>query len=53
MAVGDAQVFPGLLTPVLTQLSDYFSHMLQRLEAKIRKKESLPQPGIELTATRS
>ena len=32
MAVGDAHVFPGFLTPVLTtflsKASDYFSHML-------------------------
>ena len=27
--------------------------LLQRWEAKIRRKESLPQPGIELTTTRS
>ena len=59
MAVGDADVFPGFLTPVLTQLflskaTDYFSHMLlQRWEAKIRRKEKSPQPGIELTTTRS
>ena len=33
MAVGDAHVFPGFLTPVQTQLSivtDNFSHMLQQ-----------------------
>ena len=58
MAVGDAHVFPGFLTPELTLLSsqatDYFSHMLlQRREAKIRRKESLLQPGLELTTTRS
>ena len=55
MAVGDAHVFPGFLTPVLTQLSlkftDYFSHMLQNREAKILRKESLPEPDIELTTT--
>ena len=50
MAVGDAYVFPGFLTPVLLNLTflpkatDYFSHMLlQRWEAKIRRKEKLPQ----------
>ena len=58
MAVSDAYVFPGFLTPVLTQLffpkPDYFSHMLlQRWEVKIRRKEKSPQPGIELTTTRS
>ena len=33
MAVGDAHVFPGFLTPLPTQLSfqspDFFSHMFQ------------------------
>ena len=50
-------MFPGFLTLVVLQLSfqatDYFSHMLyERGEAKICRKESLPQPGIELTTTR-
>ena len=59
MAVSDAYVFPGFLTPVLTQLflskaTEYFSRMLQqRWEAKIRRKEISPQPGLELTITRS
>ena len=58
MAVGDAFVFPDFLTPVLTQLSFQshrllFSQMLQSREVKIRRKESLPQSGIELTTTRS
>ena len=57
MAVGEAHAFPGFLTPVLAQLfkaTDYFSHMLlQMCEAKICRKESSPQPGIELTTTRS
>ena len=45
MVVGDAYVFPGFLTPVLTQLffpkpPTSFSHtLLQRWEAKIRRKE--------------
>ena len=52
MAIGDAYVFPGFLTPVLTtflsKATDYFSHMLlHRLEAKIRRKEKSPQTGIE------
>ena len=56
MAVGDTQVFPGFPTPVLAQLlsraTDYFSHMIQqRWEAEIRRKESSPQPGIELTSS--
>ena len=58
MAVGDAHVFAGFLTEVLTQLSskatDYFFQMLlQRGEAKIRRKEISPQMGIELTTIRS
>ena len=50
-------MFPGFLTPVLTQFflskaTDYFSHMLlQRQEVKIRLKEKSPQPGIKLTTT--
>ena len=57
MAVGGTLVLTGFLTPVLTQL--FFPKPLttrmpqQRLETKIRRKESLPQPGIELTTTRS
>ena len=36
----------------LSKATDYFSHMLQlRWEAKIRRKECSPQPGIELTTT--
>ena len=41
-------------TTSLSKATDYFSHMLlQRWEAKIRRKESSPQLGIELTTTRS
>ena len=50
MAVGDTHVFPGFLTPVLTQLfpKPPISHMLlQRWEAKIRCRKSSPQPGIK------
>ena len=52
MVVGDAHVFPGFLTLVLTQLlskaTNYFSHMLQqRWEVEIHRKESSPQPGLE------
>ena len=44
MAVGDAHVFPGFLTPALTQLSfqSYrllFSHASAEDDAKIRRKE--------------
>ena len=51
-----AHVFPGFLTPVLTLLS-FQSHQLLFSHAlavvKICRKESLPQPGLELTTTRS
>ena len=41
-------------TTFLSKATDYFSHMpLQRWEAKTRRKEKSPQPGIELTITRS
>ena len=41
-------------TTFLSKATDYFSHMLlQRWEAKICRKEKSPQPGIELTTTRS
>ena len=58
MAVGDAYVFPGFLTPVLTQLffpkpPTTFLICFYRWEAKIRLKEKSPQPGIELTTTGS
>ena len=60
MAVGDAHVFPGFVTPFfsnttfLSKAIDYFSHMLlQRGKAKIRRTEGSPQPEIELTTTRS
>ena len=57
MAVGDAYVswlsHTSSKTTFLSKVTDYFSHMLlQRWEAKIRRKEKSPQPGIELTTTR-
>ena len=37
----------------LSKTTDYFSYMLQqRWGVKIRRKEILPQPGLELTSTR-
>ena len=43
-----------LNTTFLSEATDNFSHMLlQRWEAKIYQKESLPQPRIELTTTMS
>ena len=49
MAVDDAHVFPGFLTPVLTQL---FSHASVEVRGENTPKESSPQPGIKLTTTR-
>ena len=38
----------------LSKATDYFSHMpQQRWEEKKHRKESSPQPGIELTTNRS
>ena len=51
MAVGDAYVFPGFLTPVLTQLffpkptTTFFHMLLQRWEAKYAGKKSLLNRG--------
>ena len=58
MGVSDAHVFPGFLTPVLTQHSFQshqllFSHASAEVRGKIHWKESLPQLGIKLTTTRS
>ena len=51
MAVGDAHVFPGFLTPVLTQLTFQshqllFSHASAEVRGEKHWKESSPQPGI-------
>ena len=54
MAVVDAHVFPGFLTPVLTQ-----SHRLlfSLASVEVRGGNTLeknpPQPGLELTTTKS
>ena len=58
MVVNDAHVFPGFLTPVLTQLSFQshrllFSHASAVLRGENSLKESSPQPGTKLTTTRS
>ena len=50
MAVGNANVFPGFLTPVLTQVS-FQGHRL--LFSHANTPEILPQPGLELTTTMS
>ena len=54
MAFGDAYVFPSFLTPVLTQLffpkppTTFLTYFCrgERWEAKIRRKEKSPQPGL-------
>ena len=53
MAVGDTHAFPGFLTPVLTQLSFQshgllFSQATAEVRVKLRQKDCVPQPGIEL-----
>ena len=58
MAVSDAHVFSGFLTPGLTQLSfqshrQLFSHALGVRDENISERERLPQPGTELTTIRS
>ena len=58
MVVGDAHVFPGFLTPVLTQPSFQshrllFSYASAEVRGENTSEESSPQPGIELTTIRS
>ena len=58
MVVNDTYVFPGLLTPVVTQLSFQSHHLLfSNTSAEVRgentPKEISPQWGLELTTTRS
>ena len=58
MAVGDAHVFPGFLPPVLTQISFQshrllFSHASAEVRGENTPEEVSPQPGLELTTTRS
>ena len=48
MAVGDAHVFPGFLTPVLTQLS-FQSHQLLILHASADLRgENMPEKTVHL-----
>ena len=57
MTVGDAHVFPGFLTPVLTQLffpklpSTFLTCFCRGERRQKRGKESSPQMGINLTTT--
>ena len=57
MAVGDAYVFPGFLTPVLTQLffpkplTTFLTCFCRGERRKYTGRKS-PQPGIELKTTR-
>ena len=58
MAVGDAHVFPGFLTPVQTQISFQshrllFSHASAEVKGENTPEEISPRPGLELTTTRS
>ena len=58
MAVGDEHVFPGFLTPVLTQFSFQshqllFSHASVEVRGENTPKENSPLTGIKLTTTRS
>ena len=50
MAVGDAHVFPGFLTPVITFQSHrlFFLAYFCRPEVEKQWKEISPQPGLEL-----
>ena len=52
MAVGDAQVFPGFLTPVLIQLS-FQSHRLLFSHASEVRGENTPERKIASTVNRS
>ena len=58
MAVGDALVFPGFLTPVLTQLffpkplTTFLTCFWRGKRGKYTRKSS-PQSGIKLTTTKS
>ena len=51
MVVGDTYVFPGFLTPVLTQLfipkppTTFLTYFCRGERAKIRQKEKSLQPG--------
>ena len=58
MAVGDAHVFPGFLTPSPTPIyfqsnRKFFSHASAEARGEICRKETSPQPGVEFTTTRS
>ena len=56
MAVGDTSVSwlsHTSTNTILSKATDYFSHMFQKWEVKICRKESLLQPGIKVTTTRS
>ena len=58
MVVDYAHVFPGFLAPVQTQVSFQghrllFSHASTKVRGENTPEKSSPQPGIELTTTRS
>ena len=52
MVVGDAHVFPGFLTLVLTQIS-FQSNRLLFSHALAEVRETSPQLGLEPTTTSS
>ena len=58
MAVDDAHVFPGFLTPVLTRLfypklpTTFSLSASAEVKAKIRQKEKSPKLGIRLATTK-
>ena len=53
MAVGDACVFPGFLTPVLTQISFQSHHLLfPHASAEVRG-ENLPERNFASTGSRT
>ena len=56
MAVDDAQVFPGFLTPVLAQISFQshqllFSHASSEVRGENKPKEIWRQPGLGLISS--
>ena len=53
MAASEAVVFPGFLTTSFPKPQTTFLTNIAEVRGEIRRKESLPQPGIELTTTRA
>ena len=53
MAVGDAHVFPGFLTPVLTQLSFQSHRLLFSLASAEVRGENTPERNFASTGSRT